>query len=208
MTSGSPSNWLAHREALSDNVWQIRISEGGDRLDFQQLIWLWRANPAFQLFWSGVLQNIPFDAYCWETPALTHATLDHPFECVCVNNPALAATCADPGPFMEHFNPDLNKPIVCFENLGADALLLAPTPQASAGAYTHLARFVRDAPASQVQALWAAVSRAVEARLGDEALWLSTAGLGVYWLHVRLDSRPKYYRYLPYANLSRGNSQT
>ncbi|MGI9175867.1 MAG: DUF6940 family protein [Rhodothermales bacterium] len=24
-------------------------------------------------------------------------------------------------------------------------------------------------------------------------MWLSTAGGGVSWLHVRLDSRPKYY---------------
>jgi len=28
--------------------------------------------------------------------------------------------------------------------------------------------------------------------------WLSTAGGGVAWLHVRLDTRPKYYRYNPY----------
>ena len=29
-------------------------------------------------------------------------------------------------------------------------------------------------------------------------LWLSTAGLGVYWLHLRLDTRPKYYSFQPY----------
>jgi hypothetical protein len=28
--------------------------------------------------------------------------------------------------------------------------------------------------------------------------WLSTAGAGVSWLHVRLDDRPKYYGYAPY----------
>ncbi len=25
------------------------------------------------------------------------------------------------------------------------------------------------------------------------------AGLGVAWLHIRLDDRPKYYRHAPYA---------
>jgi len=30
--------------------------------------------------------------------------------------------------------------------------------------------------------------------------WLSTSGLGVGWLHVRLDSRPKYYTYEPYKS--------
>jgi len=29
---------------------------------------------------------------------------------------------------------------------------------------------------------------------------LSTAGMGVYWLHVRLDTRPKYYQHTPYRD--------
>jgi hypothetical protein len=29
--------------------------------------------------------------------------------------------------------------------------------------------------------------------------WISTSGLGVPWVHVRLDSYPKYYQYRPYA---------
>ena len=37
--------------------------------------------------------------------------------------------------------------------------------------------------------------------IGDEVKWLSTAGMGVYWLHVRVDSRPKYYRYQGYKTL-------
>ena len=32
-------------------------------------------------------------------------------------------------------------------------------------------------------------------RLGARPVWLSTAGGGVDWLHVRLDDRPKYYRH-------------
>ena len=32
-------------------------------------------------------------------------------------------------------------------------------------------------------------------------VWVSTAGAGVSWLHVRLDDRPKYYGYQPYRNL-------
>ena len=36
-------------------------------------------------------------------------------------------------------------------------------------------------------------------RLGGKPVWLSTAGLGVGWLHVRLDDRPKYYRHAPYV---------
>jgi len=38
----------------------------------------------------------------------------------------------------------------------------------------------------------------MQKQISDRPTWLSTAGLGVYWLHLRLDSRPKYYRYQPY----------
>ena len=42
------------------------------------------------------------------------------------------------------------------------------------------------------------VGGAVQRRLGTKPVWLSTAGAGVSWLHVRLDDRPKYYGYAPY----------
>jgi hypothetical protein len=32
-----------------------------------------------------------------------------------------------------------------------------------------------------------------------QPIWLSTAGMGVAWLHIRLDERPKYYSHKPYA---------
>jgi hypothetical protein len=38
----------------------------------------------------------------------------------------------------------------------------------------------------------------MEKRLSASPVWLSTSGLGVYWLHVRLDTHPKYYQYQPY----------
>jgi hypothetical protein len=42
------------------------------------------------------------------------------------------------------------------------------------------------------------VGDAVARRLSSAPLWLSTSGLGVAWLHVRLDERPKYYTHAPY----------
>ena len=33
---------------------------------------------------------------------------------------------------------------------------------------------------------------------GAMPTWLSTAGMGVSWLHVRLDSQPKYYGFAAY----------
>ena len=78
-------------------------------------------------------------------------------------------------------------------------MLIVPAPMTRSHAcYAHLARFLRGAPAAQVRAFWSVVGQAALRRMGTIPFWLSTAGLGVAWLHIRLDSRPKYYRYAAY----------
>jgi len=47
---------------------------------------------------------------------------------------------------------------------------------------------------------------AMQSRIGDRVVWLSTAGAGVPWLHVRLDDRPKYYHYGPYRQTAPNKS--
>ena len=80
---------------------------------------------------------------------------------------------------------------------------------------THLASFIRGpksastiseenaAHDSHVSALWSAVATEMLTRLErdkETRLWLSTSGMGVSWLHIRLDKYPKYYNYLPYKS--------
>jgi hypothetical protein len=50
-----------------------------------------------------------------------------------------------------------------------------------------------------VHALWQCVAETALARLSAAPLWISTAGGGVAWLHVRVEGAPKYYAYRPYA---------
>lgn len=45
---------------------------------------------------------------------------------------------------------------------------------------------------------WPSVEHAMQARIGQAPVWLNTAGGGVPWLHLRIDSRPKYYTFEPY----------
>ena len=78
--------------------------------------------------------------------------------------------------------------------MGAYALFQVVEPLA----YGHLAAFVRLAPEQQRQSLWQAVGEAMSRRICTKPVWLSTAGAGVSWLHVRLDDRPKYYGFGPY----------
>jgi hypothetical protein len=76
--------------------------------------------------------------------------------------------------------------------------MVVPCPVAGASAYGHLAAFVRLAPEAQQHALWRSVGEAMARRIGVKPVWLSTAGAGVPWRHVRLGDRPKYYSFEPY----------
>jgi len=151
------------------------------------------------------LQEAQFGAFFWEAPRLTRATLDHrAFEFILRGSHRLASARPDARAFEDHLAPCVRRgtPAAVFENLGGDALLAAPCPVAAESSYTHLAAFVRHAPPQQVRGLWAQVGATAAARIrqqGERPVWLSTSGLGVYWLHVRMDERPKYYTYAPYA---------
>lgn len=100
--------------------------------------------------------------------------------------------------FAAHFRDDASA--VAFDNLGGDARLVAPCPGTDGAAYQHLAAFVRAAPADAAHALIARVGEEVLRVRGDAPRWVSTAGDGVAWLHVRLDARPKYYVHAPYRS--------
>ena len=78
--------------------------------------------------------------------------------------------------------------------------------------YSDLASFMRGAPADQQLRLWHEVGTQVHYQLRvsapDTPLWLSTEGSGVPWLHVRLDSRPKYIKHDAYRHVpSRASRQ-
>jgi hypothetical protein len=105
----------------------------------------------------------------------------------------------DPSAFENQWaSRDVSSGVVTFPNLGGDAALVVPCAIAPLSAYGHIAAFVREAPEAQRHALWQAVGSALEDRLDPRPIWLSTSGLGVSWIHVRLDSHPKYYQYGPY----------
>jgi hypothetical protein len=160
-----------------------------------------RSNETFRSQLIAALAESPFAAYFWETPPVMASSLDRPFEFVLSDACVLAKASPDTGAFHEHFERDDDHDgVVVFENLGRDATLVVPCPLASDEIYAHLAAFLRGAPATQSHALLRCVADEVLRRVSDQPLWVSTAGMGIYWLHVRLDSRPKYYRYAPYKS--------
>jgi hypothetical protein len=150
----------------------------------------------FREYLNSQLANAPYIAFRWESPAVTTATLMKQFEFVVLDSPGLARR-PEPEAFAEHFS-GAEAGVAVFPNLGGDAIMVVPRPVGELSAYGHLAAFVRLAPEQQRHALWQSVGNAMARRVGSKPVWLSTAGAGVSWLHVRLDDRPKYYGFEPY----------
>lgn len=155
-----------------------------------------RDDAEFAAWLNTELADAPYEAFRWETPPVDAASIDRPWEFVLLNSPNLARP-PEPHHFAEHFAA-AERSVTTFANLRRDALLIVPTPIAEQHTYGHLAAFVRQAPQEQRLALWQEVGDQVKRRLGERPVWLSTAGAGVSWLHVRLDDSPKYYGYQPY----------
>ncbi|MHC4217594.1 MAG: DUF6940 family protein [Planctomycetota bacterium] len=168
-------------------------------LPYADVLDFWKGNEAFRVYFIDLLADVPFRAYTWETPPITETTVSRAFEFVQVDYPHLDDVPPDPSAFESYFgSAAASEWIVAFPNLGHDAYLVAPCPRAPDTTYPHLAAFTKAAPEAQQHALWHGVAEAVEQRLHGQPIWLSTAGGGVSWLHVRLDSHPKYYRFDPY----------
>ncbi|MBT8135385.1 MAG: hypothetical protein KJO54_00085 [Gammaproteobacteria bacterium] len=135
-------------------------------------------------------------ALFWELPPLTRERLSQPFECVLAGSTALAGLTSDPVTFAEYFSD--GREVAVFENLGGDAMLVAPAAQPAGAQYPHLAAFCRSAPKHMLQQFWQQLALAALGKVATTPVWISTAGLGIGWLHARLDSRPKYYSHAPY----------
>jgi hypothetical protein len=168
---------------------------------FADVLQGWQSDAALRSMFNTLLAAAPFSAFRWETPPVTSATLTRPFEFVLLDSPGLARR-PDPDAFAEHFSGSCEAGVVAFPNLGGDAILIVPCLTTVPSAYGHLATFVREAPEPQRHALWQLVGEKMAWRVGVRPVWLSTAGGGVSWLHVRLDDRPKYYGFGPYRQVA------
>lgn len=158
---------------------------------------------------TDALINVGMTGYVWECPSVSESTKAlTPFEFVVI--PAIALTRRTPNPhdFIAHMAT--RNSVVSFLNLSGDAELVVPTPPLL-HEYTHmghLGSFLRHAPRATSRLLWRVVADTLQKRLQRASratrVWLSTSGLSVPWLHIRLDSKPKYYQYAPYRETNKG----
>ena len=183
-------------------VLRFRLLRDGAPLSWSDVVHRWQNDQSFRCFFISALRDAPFHAYFWETPPVTHATIDREFAFVLVDSPQLHGIRTDQQAFANHFaSAQTGTSVIEFSNLGGDATLVVPCHRGPLSAYSQIAAFTRGAPGEQQHQLWTLVGATLERQLGTQPVWLSTSGLGIYWMHIRFDSEPKYYTHQPYRKL-------
>jgi|EP00927_Polykrikos_kofoidii_P075072 hypothetical protein len=184
----------ARCDMLGETTHRVRIvrTEEKEQLTWAEVIELWSADENFTLFYIGTLASSPYNAFFWECPSTTASRAGDPFQHVTIRNPN-GFPPADPTTFKALRN--CTEGATSFPSLGGDATLISPCQEGPQDAYGNIAVFVRKASEKQKLALWKELSKTMSrvlAERGPKPTWLSTEGNGVPWLHIRLDSRPKY----------------
>ncbi len=139
---------------------------------------------------TEVLDRIDARPGFWECAPVRRGEVHVPVRFVCIPSAAVARIVGSARAFAEHLTDPSGA--AAFSSLRGDARLVAP---GASGAYPHLQSFLAAGPAAQVDEVFALVGAELQSWWArtEAPVWLSTHGLGVPWLHVRLDSRPKYY---------------
>jgi hypothetical protein len=182
------------------NLLKYRIADQSRELRYREVVQLWRDDQEFVDFYISIFRKCGFHSYVWETPSISNSTVDRIFEFVLGNVPSPSRT-PDRQTYASYFDTTMtHHGIVAFSNLGGDALLITPSPYRADANYIDMAAFIREAPLGQQRALWKELARYIESELSDEPMWISVATGDIAWLHLRLDSSPKYYRYAPYIS--------
>ncbi len=159
---------------------------------------------------DAIGSNCPFKAAFWEAIPLSRARMNYiPFAFILADAPLLETMDADSHAFDGH--KTINGALVrTFYNLGGDALLISPVKlrqEDRDAEYTHIKVFmsrIGEMEKLQARQVWKKLGEGLKSLLNDSStgqdqpLWVSTSGMGIGWLHLRIDSRPKYYTFHPF----------
>ncbi|MCR6641117.1 MAG: hypothetical protein NVV82_19515 [Sporocytophaga sp.] len=191
--------WEYIEDKIDSDISKYTVTQNGREITCGEAVNLLCTSKEFRIFFIELLQSSSYEAYFWEVRPISIDTTSQQFEFVIVNAPSLSKINADNAPFIKYFNQD--KYVTSFFNLNKDARLIVPIGTENSSRYSHIANFVRYAPFEQVEIFWKKVGEEIHNSIEGVEKWVSTSGLGVHWLHLRIDIKPKYYSYQPYKNL-------
>ena len=167
------------------------------KLSYKDGLHLMGESEEFRHLLKNTILKPNYPAVFWEFPPVSQKSSPN-FEFVVMKASGLKNVQTDLGAFQSYFRPKCN--VVSFPNLGGDAQLITPCPISKSVEYAHLVTFLRTATDTHIHELLMKTAQEMQFLLlkSCKTIWLSTSGLGVYYLHIRLDSYAKYYTYLPY----------
>lgn len=202
MTGGTFSvsgEFTAYTDVYDDGHWlHFTLEWVGSPMSFDDALAMMKWNENFTSFLSALIAQSGFEGLVWECPPLTRSNLSRQFEFVVIDTRQPYHSKPDPSSFRSYLEPlDGRESLAIFKNLGGDASLVIPS-WVEGTDYRDLLHFLKTASSAHKHILWQGVSSAVQECMGDRPTWLSVAGAGEPWLHVRLDTRPKYYQHTPY----------
>jgi len=186
---------------VSKSTFVLNFTHKGQRVTWKSFINLTKnGDKAFVEALRDGFLSTKFNTVFFNCPPLSLKAIDKDFSAAILNAPSLDGIRADPWTFKEKFKG--NDMVASFHNLGGDALLISPTPlkDQTNNIYSSLGPFIHFAPIEQQVEFWKATAIGLENLVSKRTVWLNTEGSGVYWTHMRLDSRPKYYHYRPFMN--------
>ncbi len=183
----------------SENSVHFSIKNGAGYLTFEEVFNLWETSDEFILFYREKLLGMNFPAFYWEHPAVNEELLGKKYECIVQRSKPLETLPINENAFRSFIHNDQG--VADFMNLGKDARLVIPTKKTDKEIYNHMSKFLEFGDNEQIIAVFRRIGSVVLEEIQKQKLiWLNTAGLGIIWLHVRMDTRPKYYKTSRYRN--------
>lgn len=189
--------WSYNSQKINDNTYKYKITLGGTQLSFRDFIAFSKnKKTAFFQAFQGALKdaNAKFPAYFWKCPPVSQKTLEKPFEFVVIKSDTLNNIQQNYSSFQEYFGKSSDNQVVSFLGFNG-GILISPVPKDPAD-YKNISQFTKNAPEEQQQALWKEVANKLREELEKDheaPRWLNAEGLGVYYLHVRIDKTNRFY---------------
>ncbi len=191
--------YIFNKSIISNNTIKYTVNSESGKLTYRDFINLLKAkdNNFLRTFKDELNRaSAEFPGYFWECIPVSSNTINKPFEFVLVNSGALNNIRQDYSSFQEKFGR--NNDVVSFASFSGDTLIV-PIPKGSD--YKNINKFTDNTSIGQWEAFWQKVGEKMEENLinaNGATRWLSTSGLAVHYLHIRIDKRPKYYNHQEY----------
>lgn len=186
-------------EAELEDTIKYKIENQNQVLCFKTVIDLLINSSEFRLELSQVLKQSKFEGFYLEVKPCSTATLENDFEFVTVFGRHFGEFSMDVESFKEHFIDE--EKTLSFKNRRGNSELIVPNNINPECNYAHLAVFLRTATNDEIDDFWKTIGLSYSKSINDKPVWLSTSGLGVHWLHMRIDQKPKYYRYSSFKKM-------